>query len=292
MVEGSAAPPLFRRGPTPLAILGFYIMLSASLFVLDMRFGALEFLRQGISVVSDPLQYAAQTPMRLAVEGHAYLRALEEAEDEIERLKTDKLAIAPELNRLQHLESENAELREILALNQRETISGQAANVLRAARDPFVRRVYVDKGLKDGITAGQPVIDEKGVVGQITRAFLLSSELTLLTDKNLAVPVQIQRTGQRSVAFGLGNGQMELRYMPTSADIVVGDILHTSGLDDVYPAGFQVAEVTLVTGDSSNAFAHIIAEPLASAESRSVVMILNVKKSLPLEEEADNPDSR
>ncbi|MCL2022144.1 MAG: rod shape-determining protein MreC [Betaproteobacteria bacterium] len=275
-------------------MLSFYVALSAALFVLDMRFHALEFLRQGVSVIADPLQYAAQTPLRLAEEGHAYLRALEEAEEEIERLKAGQLAIAPEFNRLRQLQAENAELRALLALNQRESVSGQAANVLRSARDPFARRVYVDKGMQDGIVAGQPVIDDKGVVGQITRVFPFSAELTLLTDKNLAVPVQIQRTGQRSVAFGLGDGQMELRYMPTSADIVVGDLLHTSGLDEVYPSGFQVAKVTLVTRDIANSFASIIAEPLASVETRSAVIILNVHKTLqhPAEEETPGPPSR
>jgi len=275
-------------------MLCFYVALSLALFVLDMRFHALELLRQGVSIVADPLQHAAQAPLRLASEGLLYLKSLDDAEEEIERLKAERLAIAPEYNRLQQLQTENSELRLLLALNQRKEISGHLANVLRSARDPFVRRVYLDKGMQDGIIAGQPVIDDKGVVGQITRVFPFSSELTLITDKNLAVPVQVQRTGQRSVAFGLGNGQMELRYMPTSADVVVGDLLYTSGLDQVYPSGFQVARVTELAMDSANAFARIIAEPISSVETRNIVMILNPLESLPSlpEEEAEKPAAR
>jgi len=276
VVEGSEPPPLFQRGPAPLVILSFYIMLSAALFVLDMRFHALEFLRQGVSVIADPLQRAAQVPLALMHDGQEYFRDLEASDSEIKLLRGNLLDLAPEVSRLKQLESENAELRALLALKQREAISGQVANVRRSARDPFVRRVYLDKGLQDGVLAGQPVIDEKGIIGQITRSFPFSAELTLLTDKNLAVPVQIERTGQRSVVFGLGNGQMELRYMPASADIVVGDLLYTSGLDNVYPAGFQVARVTQVIRDNANAFANIIAEPLAGVERRSTVMVLSI----------------
>jgi len=272
-------------------------MLSAALFVLDMRFHALEFLRQGVSVLADPLQRAAQTPLRLIQEGQTYFRGLEEADMEVQRLKNHLLDIAPEFSRLQQLEAENAELRALLALQKREVVRGQVANVWRSARDPFVRQVYLDKGRQDGVLAGQPVIDETGVIGQITRSFPFSAELTLLTDKNLAVPVQIERTGQRSVVFGLGNGQMELRYMPASADIMVGDLLYTSGLDGVYPAGFQVAKVITVTRDNTNAFARIVAEPLAGVENRNLVMILDTPANNPLRdteetaEPAANPAS-
>jgi rod shape-determining protein MreC len=278
VVEGNTPPPLFQRGPAPLVILSFYVMLSAALFVLDMRFHALEFMRQCVSVVVDPIQQAAQVPLRLAQEGHAYFRALETADDEVQSLKRTLLNIAPDYNRLQQLKTENDELRALLELKQRETISGQLAYVRRFARDPFVRRVYLDKGRQDGVYAGQPVIDNQGVIGQITRSFPFSSELTLLTDKNLAVPVQIQRTGQRSIVFGLGNGQMELRYMPANADIVAGDLLYTSGLDDIYPVGLQVGRVVEVMRDSANAFAYIVAEPLAGAETQGLVMILDTPK--------------
>ena len=159
---------------------------------------------------------------------------------ENDELRHAKLTTAPNLLRLEQLEAENARLRKLLVVNERENAKGQVAQILYTARDPFSRKVIVDKGQQSGIVAGQPAIDEAGVVGQVTRVFPFSSEITLITDKDQAVPVQIVRTGQRSVVFGLGNGQLELRFMPVNADVQEGDLLVTSGLDGVFLADDRV----------------------------------------------------
>jgi rod shape-determining protein MreC len=163
------------------------------------------------------------------------MHSLQQENDE---LKHAKLTTAPDLQRLAQLEAENDRLRKLLAVTEREKANGQVSQILCTARDPFSRKVIVDKGQQSGITAGQPAIDEAGVVGQVTRVFPFSAEITLITDKDQVVPVQIVRTGQRSVVFGLGNGQLELRYMPANADIQIGDMLVTSGLDGIYLPGF------------------------------------------------------
>ncbi|MDR1350633.1 MAG: rod shape-determining protein MreC [Zoogloeaceae bacterium] len=270
-----APPPFFRHGPTPLAVLSFYAAFAVALFVLDMRFHALDLLRQSLSIVTDPLQRLAQSPLRLAMEGMDYFRALEAAQEENRAHQAARLMTAPDLARIGQLEAENAHLRRLLTLREREHASGQAASILYTARDPFSRRVYLDKGIQHGLQQGQPVIDDAGIIGQITHVFPFSAEVTLLTDKDQAVPVQILRTGQRSITFGLGNGQVELRYMPVNADVVVGDALITSGLDGVYPSGFPVAKVAHVERDSAYAFARIIAVPSAAVESHSVIMVLD-----------------
>jgi rod shape-determining protein MreC len=273
-----APPPFFRRGATPLALLSFYVALSIALFVMDMRFHALDRLRQGISVLTDPLQRLAQSPPRLAANIVDYFSDIDNLKAENRALQTRQLANAPALNRLQQLEAENAHLRNLLNLRVRDTASGQFASILHTARDPFARRVYLDKGINHGLEAGQPVIDAIGIIGQVTRTFPFSAEVTLLTDKNQAVPVQVQRTGQRSITFGLGDGRVELKYMPTNADVVDGDLLVTSGLDGVYPAGFPVARVTHVERGNPSAFARIIAEPVAAVESHNIVMALTPRE--------------
>ena len=276
-----APPPFFKRGPAPLALLSFYVAFSVALFVLDLRFHALDAARQGISVVTDPLQRLAQAPMRMLTEGSEYFVALETLEAENRALQAAQLEAAPAQLRLTQLEAENERLRQLLSLQSREKATGQAARILYTARDPFSRRVYLDKGQQQNLVPGQPVIDEKGIIGQVTRVFPFSAEVTLITDKQQAVPVQILRTGQRSVVFGLGNGQVELKYIPANADVQVGDMLVTSGLDGIYLPGFPVAQVAHVERDSAYAFARIVATPTAAVESHGVVMVLDPRAPQP-----------
>lgn len=270
-----APPPLFRRGPAPLVRLSFYVACSIALLVLDLRFHALDKLRQSISLVIDPVQRLAQSPLRIASEGTSYLTALETVQEENRILKAAQLEIAPKLTRLPQLEAENERLRQLLGLQTRQPASGQAARILYTSRDPFSRQIFLDKGLQQGLVLGQPVIDEAGVIGQVTQVFPFSAEVTLITDKNQAVPVLIQRTGQRSVTFGMGDGSLELKYIPANADVQVGDILVTSGLDGIYPDGLPVARVTLVERDKAYAFARIISTPLAAVENHTVIMVLD-----------------
>jgi rod shape-determining protein MreC len=276
-----APPPFFKRGPAPLALLTFYIAVSLAIFVLDLRFRSLELVRQTVSVLVDPVQRVAQTPGSLVDYAGNYIEGMRSLERENQSLKHAQLGTAPSLQRMAQLEAENERLRKLLAVKEREQAKGQVAQILYTARDPFSRKVIVDKGQQSGIVAGQPAIDEAGVVGQVTRVFPFSAEITLITDKDQAAPVQIVRSGQRSVLFGLGNGQMELRYMPANADVEVGDILVTSGLDGVYLPGFPVAKVINIERDSAYSFARIFCAPIAGVENFGEVMILDPRQPLP-----------
>jgi rod shape-determining protein MreC len=244
------------------------------LFVVDLRLKSLDLLRQSIALVTDPIQRIAQTPGSLVDNAAAYLRGLDDLLEENTELKQSQLQTAPNLLRLEHLESENERLRKLLAVKEREKASGEVARIMYTARDPFSRKIIVDKGQQSGIVAGQPAIDESGVVGQVTRIFPFSSEITLITDKDQIVPVQVVRSGQRSVVFGLGRGQLELRYIPANADIQEGDLLVTSGLDGVYLPGFPVARVVSIERDNSYAFARIHCAPVAAVENFGEVLIL------------------
>ncbi len=276
-----APPPFFKRGPAPLALLTLYIALSIATFTLDLRFRSLELIRQSIALLVDPLQRVAQTPGSLVDYARNYMQGLQALISENNQLKHQQLKTAPDLERLGQLESENARLRKLLGVKEREKATGQVAQILYTARDPFSHRVIVDKGQQSNITAGQPAIDEAGVVGQVTRVFPFSSEITLITDKNQAVPVQIVRNGQRSVVFGLGNGFLELRYMPANADVQEGDVLVTSGLDGIYLPGFPVAKVVSIERDSAYSFARIFCVPIAGVENFGEIMVLDARTPLP-----------
>jgi rod shape-determining protein MreC len=275
-------PPFFKRGPAPLARLSFYAAISLALIFFDARFHTLELVRQGVSLLTQPLQQLAQAPLQFADNASAYFFSLARFRDENTRLKRAQLEVAATLQRTQQLETENDRLRKLLDLRAREQANGQVSKILYTARDPFSRRIVVDRGLQDNITAGQPVIDDAGLVGQVTRVFPRVSEITLITDKDQAVPVQIVRNGLRSVVFGLGNGQLELRFMPANADVQNGDLLVTSGLDGVFVAGLPVAKVVHIERDTSYSFARIYCVPVAGVENFDEVVVLDAREPLAL----------
>lgn len=278
-------PPFFKRGPAPLAQLSFYAALSVSLLFVDLRFHTLEVIRQGISLITHPLQKVAQSPIALLNNTGGYFSDVSQLEAENTRLKHLQMENARELLRTQQLESENIRLRRLLEIKERQKLNGRIAQILYAARDPYSRKVVIDRGINDNIITGQPVIDDAGVVGQVTRIFPFVSEVTLITDKNQAVPVQVIRNGLRSVVFGLGTGKLELRFMPINADIQEGDMLVTSGLDTVFLPGLPVARVLKVERDASYSFARIYCEPIASAENFGEVIVLDPQAVTPLPEE-------
>ncbi len=282
-------PPFFKRGPAPLARLFFYATLSIALLFVDARFQTLELLRQGISLVTHPLQQMAQSPVSLAANAGNYLTSIARLQEENTQLKRAKLDNATSLLRAQQLESENARLRKLLDIRERQHVNGVVAQILYAARDPYTRRIVVDKGQQNDIAAGQPVIDEAGIVGQVTRVFPFAAEITLITDKDQTIPVQIVRNGLRSVVFGLGNGQLELRFMPANADVKNGDLLVTSGLDGVFLPGLPVGRVVHIERDTSYSFARIFCEPLSGVENYDEVMILAARQAETIPAEALKP---
>ena len=271
-------PPFFKRGPAPLAQLSFYAALSLALIFIDSRFQTLELLRQGMSLFTHPMQQAAHAPAEYLQNAGSYFSSISHFQEENARLKRAQLNGAETMLRTRQLEAENERLRKLLDVKGRQQANGRVAQILYAARDPFSRRVIVDKGQQDKIVAGQPVVDDAGVVGQVTRVFPFVSEITLITDKDQAVPVQIVRNGLRSVVFGLGNGQLELRFMPANADVQKGDLLVTSGLDGIFLSGFPVAKVVQIERDTSYSFARIYCVPVAGVENFGEVMVLDPRE--------------
>lgn len=274
-------PPFFKRGPAPFALLSLYLATAISLMVLDHRFHYLGLLRQVVAVIAQPLQMLAQGPGRLIEHAGNYVTTVDSLQRENDQLRRRQLDASLSLNRQYHLESENERLRKLLNMKEREQGKGQVAQLLYAARDPFSRRVVVDRGQQHDVEAGLPVVDDLGVVGQVTRVFPLLSEVTLITDKDQAIPVQVVRNGLRSVVFGLGNGQLELRYMPANADVQNGDLLVTSGLDGIFLPGLPVAKVVHIERDTAYSFARIYCAPVAGVEHFGELIILNQRVALP-----------
>ncbi len=272
-VGGHQAPPIFRRGPAPLVRLFVYVAVALAMLVMDLRFRYLEVFRQAMTVVTYPLQMAASTPADMVRNASTYFATLLQVQLENRDLRRKQLEAAEHLLRSAHLEEENAQLRGLLDMGQRLKVKSVAAEILYNARDPFSRKVILDKGSQQGIEAGQAVLDARGVVGQVTRVFPIQAEVTLLTDKNQAIPVMLPRNGLRGVAFGAGQGVLELRFVEANADIKIGDALVTSGLDGAFVPGLPVATVTRVDREVQ-AFARILCEPAAGVERAGQVLVI------------------
>jgi rod shape-determining protein MreC len=188
---------------------------------------------------------------------------------------------------------ENNRLRKILGLREQLAISAMSAEVLYDAADPYTRKIIIDKGLLQGVALGSPVLDESGVLGQVTRVHPLVSEVTLVIDRDLAIPVLNVRTGARSVAYGdvthSGDG-LELRFMGSNSDVQVGDLLTTSGVDGVYPPGLPVAKISKIERRAESAFAKIYCTPQALvAGARHVMVVKPVSAQIPARPETSEP---
>ncbi|MCX9158539.1 rod shape-determining protein MreC, partial [Niveibacterium sp. 24ML] len=273
-VVGHQPPPFFKRGLPASARLTLYVVLSLGLLVADLRFRYLETVRHGMTVLTYPLQIAASTPAEWANRTFEYFSSLTRLQSENQTLRAKALNDAKSLLRQQSLEKENRQLRETLGMRERVAARSIAAEVIYAARDPFARRVIIDRGERDGVEPGLAAIDAAGVIGQVTRVFPLQAEITLLTDKDQAIPVKVVRTGQRAVMFGAGSGLLELRYLAANADVAPGDVIVTSGLDGVYLPDLPVARVLKVSRDDARGFARFICQPVAGVERSGAVLVL------------------
>ncbi len=283
-------PPFFNRGPAPLVRLAFFASLSLALLVLDARFRYTEGLRSVLALAVYPLQPLASLPAAVAERISGYFASQSQLRDENAELRAKLLGASQAAQRYEAAQAETGQLRRLIGAAERLALKATAAEILYNGRDPYSRKVVIDKGSQNGIDAGSPVVDEAGVVGQVTRAHALASEVTLLTDKDQAIPVQVVRNGLRAVAFGAGSsGMLELRFMAANAEIQNGDRLVTSGIDGTYPPGIPVGTVARIERDAAYAFARIVCQPAAGVESGRYVLVLrNEAKQATLPEEASS----
>jgi rod shape-determining protein MreC len=274
---GREPPAFFRQGPSAFSRLLVFSALALLVMVADARFQVMQPARSVLSVLLYPVQWVARQPLLLAESARSSWDALLGNEADFQSLRQQVTTQSQRAHLTEQLLLENRRLRELLALQQRLDRPALAAQVLYDAADPYTRKVILDKGEVQGLRLGAPVLDERGVLGQVTRLFPLVSEVTLLTDRDHAIPVQNARTGARGVAYGDTSTHadaLELRFMAANADVAVGDLLTTSGVDGVYPPGLPVARIEKVERRTDAVFARIYCVPLALVAGASQVLVL------------------
>lgn len=275
---GREPPPFFRQGPSAFSRLLVFSSLALLLMVADARFALMQPLRTALSVVLYPLQWLAVRPVLLIQGAQSALGAVTANEASLAALRQRMATESQRANQADQLLLENRRLRDLLALQSRLEPRSVAAQVLYDAADPYTRKVILDKGELQGLHLGAPVLDERGVLGQVTRLFPLVSEVTLITDRDHAIPVLNARTGARGVAYGDNFNHadaMELRFMAANADVAVGDLLTTSGVDGVYPAGLPVARIEKIERRTDAVFARIYCTPVALVSGAAQVLVLD-----------------
>jgi len=268
-------PPFFRQGPSAFTRLMFFAALALFLMVADTRFNVTQPLRAVVATVLNPVERVLRAPVDAWTLASDYLMGLQHARSAESKARLELAQQAERAARVEQLQHENARLRALLELRGALKVRSQTAEVLYDAPDPYSRKVIIDRGHRDGLVVSSPVINEVGVLGQVTRVYPYSAEVTLLTDKEAAIPVLNSRTQARSAAFGNSAGAgLELRFMAGNADVQVGDVLSTSGVDGIYPAGVPVAKVVSVDRRVDTGFARIALMPMAEPDSVRHVLVL------------------
>lgn len=265
---------MFVRRLGPAARLLIWLLVGVGVVTLDAHYHALDGLRGGASRVLQPVRELLRAPTDLVHELGGFFtrhRALQKERDALLAERTQQLARLAEAG---DLARENRELRSLLGLSQRLGREGVRAAQLYRGHDWFAQRLLLDRGRADGLRDGLPVIDADGLMGQLQRVYDTSSEITLVSSPGQLTPVQVERTGQRGLVAGSGQGRLELRYMPSHVDVRVGDRLLTSGIDRVYPAGIPVARVTRVSRPEAGPYLRVECEPLAGLERARYVLVL------------------
>lgn len=275
-LEAQQTPAFFVRGPNPFTRMVFFFAASICLMAIDARFNYLSQIRQAFIGALHPLEVAANAPSEWYRDIKKYFSAHNALVQENYMLKQEAFEHKVMLQRLSSIQAENEHLRSLLQANIPIHPGAILGEISHMGRDPFSGVVVINRGLQHKIKAGQAVVDSKGVIGQVTRVFPFSSEVTLITDKTLSVPIQIERNQLRAIAFGEGNNTLDIPYLPTNVDIKIGDKLVTSGIDGIYPAGLGVAVVTKILQNPDSPFAKIISTPIAEVSNHLQLLVLEL----------------
>ena len=277
---------LFNKGPSLLSKLLLLTLVSIVLMGVDFRFHYLKNIRQTTNVFTKPFHAVLNLPSDLYDFTTQYFSNQSQLIHENEILKLDMDRLKADLQRLDFIDQENDQLKNLLEVKNAHKFKTEAVSIIYSRFDPFNQKIIIDGGQNKNFQAGQPVIDALGLVGQISSVFPETSEVVLLIDKKMSVPIQIQRNGLRAITNGNGQNEMiTLSYLPHSVDVIQGDILKTSGIDTIYPEGLAVAEVIEINNDPQLPFAKIICKPIASIRNHSHLLVVmpsvNLNKPMP-----------
>lgn len=284
--------PLFQRGLPGWVKWLLLAFLALLLLVADHRFHTAEPARSALSTLVAPFQYLINLPVTLLGWSSDSFRSHSDLLEENRQLREERLQMQARLQRLLTVEAENQRLKALL--NAADEVEHEAliARMLAVDLDPYRQKIVINRGGNDGVYAGQPLIDANGVMGQITHVGPLTAEALLISDPSHAIPVRVVRNGLRSIAFGTGHtDRLQLRHLPNSADIEVGDLLVTSGLGGRFPANYPVATVTAVQRNPGKPFADVAVRPLAQLDRAQEVLLVRVPVSPPAEQEESAADA-
>ncbi len=271
-----STPAFFRQGLSSTLKLILLGALSIGLMLADHRFQVSQPVRSTLNMALMPLQWASLLPGRWVDAAGQYFQGLESAQDAQLKYQALTIAQAQKLQRVEQLEGENRQLRDMLNLQAQHPSDSRVCEILYGVQDPYSEKLVINKGSLAHIQPGSAVIDAQGVVGQVTRTYPMRSEVTLLTDRSQHISVMNARTNVRYVARGLPytlGGALELQYVPTNADDQKDDLLVTSGIDGVFPAGLHVGRIDSVDRQVNSSFAHVLARPASQRQGRHVLVI-------------------
>ena len=278
--------PLFARGPSATFRMIVLVVASIALMTTDHRWKSLEFVRSALSNVIYPLQYTIDLPIQLFYWSEEVFSSRQELLDKNREFEARHLENRVQLQKLDIIEKENERLRELLSATPKATERLLISEIINVDVDPFKQLIVLNKGSRNEVYLGQPIIDAKGIMGQVVHVGPLSSTAILITDASHALPVQIDRTGLRANAVGTGKlGQLNLRHLTHNVDVKVGDMLITSGLGGTFPPNYPVAHITKVERPAGEPFAYIEATPIAQLDQTREVLL--VWRNKPEEKPAD-----
>ena len=251
------------------------VVLSVTLMVVDARFTLLKPVRSQMSLVLMQSYWITDLPQRLWQGVASQFGSRTELVAENEKLKTENLLLQGRMQKLAALTEQNVRLRELLNSSALVNEKVEVAELIGMDPNPFTHRIIINKGERDGVVLGQPVLDARGLMGQVVELMPYTSRVLLLTDTTHSIPVQVNRNGLRAIASGTGNPErLELRHVADTADIKVGDLLVSSGLGQRFPAGYPVATVNEVLHDSGQPFAIVRAVPTAALNRRRYLLLV------------------
>jgi rod shape-determining protein MreC len=272
-LESKDVSPLFPKGLSIQVKASLFILLSLALMFVDQHFSVLRPLRVGLQTLSWPVEALAQVPQglnRLAYNLASRSAILRQNE----ALQRENLLLSMRLQKLVALEAENRRIRSLLQSARRQDERMLIAEIVATSPDPYRHYLKLNKGSVDGVFIGQALIDAHGIMGQITEVYPLTSVALLITDPNHGIPVEIARNGLRTIAHGEGVGSLSLPYLPSNADIKIGDQLVSSGLGGRFPAGYPVGTVTAISHQAGEHFLSISATPAAHMDRGREVLLV------------------
>ncbi|MCW8957113.1 MAG: rod shape-determining protein MreC [Gammaproteobacteria bacterium] len=284
---------IFLRGPSVTLRTIILVIVSIMLMTMDHRWHHLENFRSALeSVLISPLRYAINLPLQFFSWTEESLADHNQLLDDNRKLKEQLLRSQVSLQKLSILEKENDRLRKMLSAQPKVAEKVLVAELLSVDLDPYKQQVVINKGHRQSVYLGQPVIDAWGVVGQIVHLGAYSATAMLISDPSHAIPVQVNRNGMRSTAFGTGHvGKLELRYIPHNADVEIGDLIVTSGLGQRFPPNYPVGRISEIERPAGETFARVIAEPIAHLDKgREMLLVWHNAPASPVTLEKDHAD--